>query len=283
MHSSGYKVPAVAALFSVLIAGPTSVSALPFFQVQISGSVVDANGNGSTFGETSPPPDAVPARLGRTMTDWQVGANALAEHGGTTESDIQMGPPPTVTGAGFASTLLSQSTILYDITLSGNAPDTVVPVHIGASGIAAWSQNGAATAGFEFDGLGLTPLQIREVVDQNAPGKDRLQGSDSFSVDTTVGLIPGNTYSVLLFTSAFSDIREFQSLPDGTIPFGEDTAVVDPTFTVVGDFASRWTIVGVPGAATGGVPEPAIWSMLIVGFGLAGASLRRRGVAAPAT
>ena len=39
---------------------------------------------------------------------------------------------------------------------------------------------------------------------------------------------------------------------------------------------------GVQNMVTGGVPEPATWTMLIAGFGLAGAALRRRRVAATA-
>lgn len=58
-------------------------------------------------------------------------------------------------------------------------------------------------------------------------------------------------------------------------------AWIDPTFTLLGPNASNYRIVGVPGPTvappTGGaVPEPATWALMIAGFGLAGASLRRR-------
>lgn len=36
------------------------------------------------------------------------------------------------------------------------------------------------------------------------------------------------------------------------------------------------------GGATGGVPEPATWALMILGFGAAGAALRRRGLVQPA-
>jgi hypothetical protein len=42
-----------------------------------------------------------------------------------------------------------------------------------------------------------------------------------------------------------------------------------------------WQIEGSP-VSTGGVPEPAIWAMLIAGFGLTGAAMRRRRSAAVA-
>jgi PEP-CTERM motif len=47
----------------------------------------------------------------------------------------------------------------------------------------------------------------------------------------------------------------------------------------------RWnrisgTLIEIPGTLSGGVPEPSSWAMLIAGFGLVGAGMRRRRVAA---
>jgi hypothetical protein len=43
-----------------------------------------------------------------------------------------------------------------------------------------------------------------------------------------------------------------------------------------------WTISGEDNRAAGGVPEPSTWALSILGFGLAGAAMRRRGRAAAA-
>jgi hypothetical protein len=271
---SFHRSAAVAATLSALIAGPAAAATQ--YIAEISGTLIGPTGASSQFADgsvTVSNPD--PTRLGRTATDWQVGADAVAVHGGTADSNIQMSPIPTVGGVGYAQTLLSQSTILYRITLNGSATDPLVPVHINAQGMISWTENGAAQAVFQFsDSTNASNLQtIRDLITQNDPGKARLEGNDVFSVDTTVFLRPSDTYTVLLATDASADARNIESVTQ----FAEVSAIVDPTFTVVGDFASRWTIEGVPFAPdTGGVPEPAAWMMLIAGFGLAGTSLRRR-------
>lgn len=60
---------------------------------------------------------------------------------------------------------------------------------------------------------------------------------------------------------------------------------VDPVFTIAPEFASRYTLTGLPvGAATppSAVPEPASWAMLTTGFAAAGLAMRRRKVAGAA-
>jgi hypothetical protein len=74
-----------------------------------------------------------------------------------------------------------------------------------------------------------------------------------------VVLVSGRDYLVRLQASAVA-------LADGTA-----FAWVDPSFVIDPAYASQFTLVGVPGA-----PEPASWAMLIGGFALAGAALRRR-------
>jgi hypothetical protein len=139
----------------------------------------------------------------------------------------------------------------------------------------AWSQSGLADATFSFEAPS-GRLIFDEVEDASAA-----QGTNSFSVNQIVDMIPGQTYTVVLTTFAQSDVSKFApdpSDPSGqTVPFGMDSAVVDPTFTIDPAFAGRWSIAGIPvDTTTPGVPEPATWAMLIAGFGLAGASLRRR-------
>jgi PEP-CTERM motif len=275
MVSSRIGVSGLAAVLSAMIVGPAA-AAVPLYHAVVIATVVDANGVQSEIVKGSQSPEAVPVQIGATATDWQVGANATAVHGGTAESNIQAGPMPTVSGVGFAEQLKSTTEVIYKISLGGTASDAFVPVTIGADGTVAWSQNGDVEATFDFEGS--SGDLISKFIDENAAGQSRLAGQTSFSVNQVVDLVPGQTYTVVLTTFAESDLNEFQSKPDGTVPFGEDSAVVDPTFTVDPAFASRWTIEGVPvdTSGVGGVPEPATWTLLIAGFGLAGAGLRRR-------
>jgi hypothetical protein len=266
------KSAAVAALLSAAVAG--SAAAQTLYEAHISGTAIDADGSVVTINQgKSFTTD--PLRFGQTMSDWQVGANAIGAHGGTVESDIIMSPLPTVSGVGFATLLTSSTELIEHITLKGTASDPFVPVMIGTKGTVTWSQDGNAQANFFFGGP--DGQIIFDNVFENDPGQNRLAGTESFAVNQVVDFIPGVTYEVVMTTSAQADFRLFQSNPDGTIPFGMDTAVVDPTFTVDPAFAARWSIDGVPvDDRAPGVPEPATWAMLITGFGLAGASLRRR-------
>jgi hypothetical protein len=264
----------LAAAVSALAAGSANATPNPFYQVLLNGETINADGTeGPAVGLASDPPDAVPVRLGVTKTNWQVGGNAVAVHGGTAESNIQMGPK--VFGQSYAQTLTAQSVVLFQITLDGSGSDAFVPVEIKANGSISWTQDGGAEALFAMNGP--SGQIIRDDIDQNDPGKARLAGNDVFSVDTIVDLVPGFTYGIELAANVFSDVRNFQANPDGSFAFGEDSAIVDPTFTIDPRFASRWKIDGIPVDTTPhGVPEPATWAMLIAGFGLAGASLRRR-------
>jgi hypothetical protein len=277
MIANRFGVSGLAAVLAVTIAAP-AVAAVPFYRAAIIGKVVDANLNETDFAQGSQPPEAVPIELGRTATDWQVGANATAAHGGTVESNIQMGPIPRASGGGYAELLTSMTTEIYSITLDGTGSDAFVPVTIGAKGTVDWSQSGLADATFSFEGP-TSRLIFNEIEDTSAP-----QGTNSFTVNQLVDLIPGQTYTIVMTTFAQADINNLApdpSDPTGqTIPFGMDSAVVDPTFTIDPAFAGRWSIDGIPVDTTtttgGGVPEPATWAMLVAGFGLAGASLRRR-------
>ena len=69
-------------------------------------------------------------------------------------------------------------------------------------------------------------------------------------------------------------------------PFEHIFASIDPTITIdqtfydnLGLTADNFALVvepGLPGADSGGVPEPAAWALMLGGFGAVGALLRRR-------
>ena len=77
--------------------------------------------------------------------------------------------------------------------------------------------------------------------------------------------------SVGPFASALSDFSGSFKLPTGS-----DVFVLPDGVTVnAGDYLVNNRFID-PLAPTGGVPEPAAWALMIAGFGLAGAAMRRR-------
>ncbi|MBS0332417.1 MAG: PEPxxWA-CTERM sorting domain-containing protein [Proteobacteria bacterium] len=119
--------------------------------------------------------------------------------------------------------------------------------------------------------------------------------SESFSHDFTVAAwadgLSGNIISFNLQAQAQVDAaNEFTIFGTNGGEVGA-TAFVDPMVTIDADwladnpgFQLNWSNGVENGTgllpSTGGVPEPATWALMIAGFGLAGASLRRRRAAA---
>jgi hypothetical protein len=153
----------------------------------------------------------------------------------------------------------------YDIVLTGPAGDPI-PVRVLASGYADGAGLNANT------GEQLYQANVRFQLSTPAPvfglantlGK---AGRQSFVVDTIAFLRPNAPYQVELFAQALSG-------GIGQPVWAE--AFVDPIFTIDPAFAHLYSLVGVPTAAAGAVPEPATWAMAVAGFGLVGATMRRR-------
>jgi hypothetical protein len=113
----------------------------------------------------------------------------------------------------------------------------------------------------------------------NGAQQSYLQHQDAGSSDfVNARVAPGNPggfehLSLIAFGSFLSDRSlgdTFSYSPGGAIGFGE-LALVDNHLT--------FSVTSVSGDA---VPEPATWALMISGFGIAGASLRRRRVMATA-
>jgi hypothetical protein len=212
-----------------------------------------------------------PQSVGVSGSNYLASAQTSAAHGGVATATVRVAPIDT--SYAYVQTLDAQSAILYHLTLQGTGTDSLVPIEIKAAGEINWAQDGFAEAGFRFiDYSNPTALQaVFKQVASGDPGTNRAAGSETLGIDQVVWVNPNDIFSTELYTDAHVEAREILSLTD----WGTADAVVDPTFTVVGDYASRWTVVGAPASPSGGAPEPAGWIMLIAGFGLTGAAMRR--------
>ena len=95
--------------------------------------------------------------------------------------------------------------------------------------------------------------------------------------DQNVYVGPSNDIVGFAFTSADGGLYAINYFFDaGTFAANGAYATND----VIRDHRGTLTVSGFAEPATGGVPEPATWALMIAGFGLAGASLRRRGAVA---
>lgn len=103
-------------------------------------------------------------------------------------------------------------------------------------------------------------------------GSNATQGNttqNSFRFNWIPGLFDPNvdaTYNVAFDNSQFSAIFEDGAAGPQAAAAGERFLSIDAVFGA--------------GAANGAVPEPSAWALMILGFGLAGAAMRRRGAAA---
>lgn len=200
------------------------------------------------------------------------------------------------TGGGLAHVTLSatglagifsaqvQAGVSYGIFLVG-APDVLVPVNLTSTIMATASNTGVPARGPEITSLASLTIkgpsftyskQCHNFIPPATPagctaGNDIFGGGPAVPNTSTsaLSLLSNTLYSVVLTASATS------------VEFGTADAYVDPIFTIDPAFASNFTLLGVPSdgpaGVPGAVPEPAIWGMMLLGFGLVGGVMRRRG------
>lgn len=151
--------------------------------------------------------------------------------------------------------------------------------HVNIAPYAAW-QNVDPTITFSFDAV--------KTFGQLVVWVDDFDGTAGvYAPDSISAVIDGQTYSSFTIGAPLDAGYDYLANgygdrdPGGGTPFtlnlnGAQGASV--ALTVVRD--GQWTFVSevdfFEREATGGVPEPATWALMIGGFGLAGASLRRR-------
>ena len=151
------------------------------------------------------------------------------------------------------------STLDYDFQVEGGSPGDSVPLLIATNLLASgtYPQYGAASIGvFTGGGVGLAG----EMVCTYPSDCPATQFSGTLSLTASAG----DVYRIHLRA-----IAEGSNVSASADPY----IYVDPHFAGAGNYS----IAVSSGVANAPVPEPATWAMMLVGFGLLGLSLSRRG------
>jgi hypothetical protein len=181
--------------------------------------------------------------------------------------------------------------ITYYLTVTGpttGAQDVVVPLHlIGAYLLTGEtsSLDGRFSAGVQYDLSGGLTVTGGSQDFSAFCGTSTPCGGGVFSTDFTLpayaGGQDGNTAQIFLYASADSIAADnanvggevsTEAFLDPKITIDADWLAANPGFQV--NFSEN--IENGAGVINAGVPEPASWALMIAGFGLAGAALRRR-------
>lgn len=180
-------------------------------------------------------------------------------------------PPPPLTNFSFAGTLPNANSVkFFDFTVASTSTVT----------LRSWSYAGGVNAaGTSITSGGFDPMLTLFAMPSGAYVYDQDDADDDGEI-VPVDLSTGNAYDVLLpillgpgdyrvALTAYDNAAE-GDLADG---FSGDGDFDGRTNAFAFDILNVSSVTDVPVAA---VPEPASWAMLIAGFGLIGATLRRR-------
>jgi hypothetical protein len=179
---------------------------------------------------------------------YSASASASGGAGGSVQATVTLSGVPFLGSAQNLFYTSAVANVSYGIELLG-APGVPVPITVIAT------LSAATASGYLSDQASLTiSSQVGDYYSETC-----YDGACYAISPQPVVLVSGRDYLVRLQASAVA-------LADGTA-----FASVDPSFVVDPAYASQFSLVGVPGA-----PEPASWALLIGGFALAGAALRRR-------
>lgn len=146
-------------------------------------------------------------------------------------------------------------------------PDPFVPLNVQAIAFTLRNQfQFQGNASIELDQNGSEILYAAQTL------LDDPRATILFDVNRWINVQPDDDILVKLFVD---------SSVDSSPGYGRFSSGVflDPTYTIAPDYASRYTLVGLPeGSITppGVVPEPATWAMMVGGFGLISGAMRRR-------
>ena len=279
MVSSRFAVLSLVGAFVGLNAGAASAQNLaPYYNASISATYYDTQFGVQNYAQSTPNGRDNPGAVSLTRTNFQVDAASVPLDGGTVQADILAAPPSNP--GGYAMDLSAQSSAIYFFTVNGPLGQEV-GVFASAKGTISWSQGGISHAGISLNDIRNGYSLMQDSITYNDPGNDELKGTSMFDDEQELILYGGETVEVSLNAYTIYHSNEYLGAPDGSFPYSEDHAVVDPIFTIDPHYADSnlFTLDADGGplkSATPSAPEPESWAMMLAGFGAIGGAMRNR-------
>jgi hypothetical protein len=163
----------------------------------------------------------------------------------------------------------SQVTYFIKIDAASSAPITVKETGL----ISSTADVADLGGGGPGAGSSMAYVTVSSMVAGSVNGGDSFTVSaadgQGFNYDDTLTLLPGVTYQVVEYATATAQCQGVSD-PASQYPAAQESAFADPTFTVPGGDTL------IESQNLDPVPEPGVWALMLAGFALAGAALRRR-------
>lgn len=200
-------------------------------------------------------------------------AYASASRGGTVYAGAEVHPIDPF-DLYYQTSASAQGYLAYNVWIDGPDPDAFIPVRFQGEGQVSVNSNQALGEVMLRFGSTDDNMILEQWYARGSLGIDQIEGIfqvvAGFEADRVFFLQPKKTYYVEMSAGAGVGASSKNAHAE---------AMVDPVFTILDGFAANYRIMGVPGGETtpptGPVPEPATWAMMIAGFAIVGASLRR--------
>lgn len=196
-------------------------------------------------------------------------------------AQISFGPTPTMTvsgvypgGIGFANAG-ANAMLTYYFAVDGGAPGD--RVHLDIATLLHWATDGGPNA-YAFSRVIVTTSLGEVTANICSQGCGAGSGVRDYGQDLRVDALSGAINMVEMDVNAFAVTGPGVGANTATA-FADPVISIDPTTANAGAYSLSFSAGIGNGAPGGGVPEPGAWALLIAGFGLAGARLRRSHVA----
>ncbi len=205
-----------------------------------------------------------------------------------TDNSLSANPFSLRSTLGFATNRLNGEIASGDMQLQISwgfqieGPAGSAPVKISALGFVDHVGGGSNGQSLQFrlGGGGLIGDPPQFVNHEINIGGDTPSAYVTFNEQRTLNLETNREYEVLFAASNYGLLSGLQGHPDRVESLGFDLALDFGAGFDRQGYAFRYSEGVAPPPPSTAVPEPATWALLILGFGAAGAKLRRRRVAA---